>query len=78
MKLLFLLCLLATLTLGACQKNVCPAYNGLTHDNQFNPNVENKEYKNNKAKVDAKKKDQLSPKSSKRGKSSLFPKRMGR
>lgn len=73
---IFISCLLFIILFGfsSCQKNLCPAYNGLTHDNQFNPNTENKEYASNKAKVEAKKKEQLSPKRSKRGKSSLFPK----
>jgi len=76
MKLL-IACLLLTITFAfsSCHRGpVCPAYNGLTHNNQFNPNVENKEYKSNKEKVEAKKKAELSRKKVKRGKSSLFPK----
>ena len=72
------LCLAICTIIGftSCQRNLCPAYNGLTHNNQFNPNIENKEYKSNKDKVEAeaKKNAELNPKSNKKGRSSLFPK----
>ncbi len=66
---------IALFTFTSCHRGpVCPAYNGLTTNGQFNPNVENKEYASNKDKVEAKRKAELSPKTARPGKSSLFPK----
>lgn len=72
--------LLATLsTFGACNQGPsCPAYNSVhnTRDYGYNPNNAARAKNNNKADIEAKKKAALSPKSAKRGKTSLFPKGM--
>ena len=63
---------------SSCQTGPqCPAYNGLTYNDQYNPNLANKKYASNKDKVEAKKKAELNPKKMKKGRSSLFPKSFG-
>lgn len=75
--IIFLTCLFI-LTFTSCQTGPqCPAYNGLTYNDQYNPNLTEKKYASNKAKVEAKKKAELNPKKTKRGRSSLFPKSFG-
>lgn len=73
------LLLIGTLSFSSCHQGpLCPAYNSVHSDKNYgyNPNNATRAEENNKADIEARKKAELSPKRSKRGKSSLFPKGM--
>ncbi len=77
----FSLCLLfiGMLSFSSCHQGpLCPAYNSVHTDKNYgyNPNNKARAEQNNKADIEARKKAELSPKRSKRGKTSLFPKGM--
>ena len=79
----FGLCLLliGMLAFSSCNQGpACPAYNSVHTDKNYgyNPNNAKRAADNNKADIEARKKAELSPKRSKRGKTSLFPKGMVR
>lgn len=77
--LLFLFVFAISGSFTACHKGPsCPAYDGIDpgRQNQNNPNSEARKTGNNKADVEKKKKEQLSGKNSKPGRSNLFPKYM--
>jgi hypothetical protein len=79
MKCLALLFCVVLLSFTSCHQGpVCPAYNSVHSDRNYgyNPNNADRAEKNNKADIEARKKAELSPKRSKRGKTSLFPKGM--
>jgi hypothetical protein len=80
MKLLsFCLLLIGMVSFSACNQGpACPAYNSVhnSKDYGYNPNNAERAKENNKADIAAKKKAALSPKSAKRGRTSLFPKGM--
>lgn len=75
----FCLLLIGMLSFSACNQGpACPAYNSVhnTKDYGYNPNNAARAKENNKADIEAKRKAALSPKSAKRGRTSLFPKGM--
>jgi len=71
--------LVGMLTFSSCHQGpLCPAYNSVHTDKNYgyNPNNKARSEEDNKADIEARKKAELSPKRSKRGKTSLFPKGM--
>lgn len=80
MKLFSLFLIFAgILSFASCNQGPsCPAYNSVhnSKDYGYNPNNATRSKENNKADIEAKRKAALSPKASKRGKTSLFPKGM--
>lgn len=75
----FFIFLMVLICCSACnQRPSCPAYNRVhnTRNYGYNPNNAARAKKNNKADIEAKKKAALSPKSAKKGKTSLFPRGM--
>ena len=77
----FSILLIGILSFSSCHQGpACPAYNSVHTDKNYgyNPNNAARAEKDNKADIEARKKAELSPKRSKRGKSSLFPKGMVR
>ncbi len=79
MKFIYVFIFVGLFSFCSCHQGpVCPAYNSVHSDRNYgyNPNNADRAEKNNKADIEARKKAELSPKRSKRGKTSLFPKGM--
>ncbi|MFK7797708.1 MAG: hypothetical protein AB8E82_09650 [Aureispira sp.] len=77
--IVFFILLVTLATFSACNQGpACPAYNSVhnSRDYGYNPNNAARAKNDNKADIEAKKKAALSPKGTKRGKTSLFPKGM--
>lgn len=63
--------------ISSCNQGpACPAYNSVHTDKNYayNPNNAERAKNDNKGDIEARKKAELSPKRSKKGKTSLFPK----